>query len=150
ADPARQVQVFKVVEDGVPERYRTHPTHHQREQNAKRIYVRSPKDDRSPWLLFGNVAELKKEVTERFYQHGLERRENYVPKPAAEVQQFIEAEHAESTYDPKYQAPYDERLINPGELVTLPAQSWPEDQLAAWFANWPAADLQQRVQTFRE
>jgi Zn-dependent protease with chaperone function len=150
ADPAQQVQVFKIVEDGVPERYRTHPTHHQREQNAKRIYIRSPQDDRSPWLLFGNVAELKKEVTERFYQHGLGRRENYRPKPAAEVQQFIEAEHAECTYDPKYHALYDERLINPGDLQTLPAQPWPEDQLASWFANWPAADLQQRMQTHRE
>src|SRR5439155_14866773 len=68
-----KVQVFQPVEDGVPERYRSHPTDYMREQNAKRFYIRSPQDDRSPWLLFGSLAGLKTEVTGRFYRHALGR-----------------------------------------------------------------------------
>ncbi len=47
-DPAAQVRVFEPVEDGVPEKYRTHPTDHMREQNAKRRYIRSPRDGARP------------------------------------------------------------------------------------------------------
>ena len=64
ANPAEKVQVFQPVDDGIPERYRSHPTDHMREKNAKRIYIRSPQDDRSPWLLFGSLAVLKREVSD--------------------------------------------------------------------------------------
>jgi Zn-dependent protease with chaperone function len=149
-DPAQQVQVFKVVDDGVPERYRSHPTEAMRERNAKRFYVRSPHEDRSPWLLFGELAKLKRQVTERFYLHGLRRSETYQPQPAAEVQNFIDAEHAESTYDPRYHGLYDDRFINPGDLNSLPGQPWPREELAAFLARWPAADLDTRVKANRD
>ena len=97
-----QVTVFEPIDDGVPEKYRSHPTDHMRERNAKRFYVRSPRDDRSPWLLFGDAAGLKREATGHFYRHALGRQEAYDPRPAAEVQAFIDAEHAETTYDPRY------------------------------------------------
>jgi Zn-dependent protease with chaperone function len=149
-NPAEKVQVFQPIDDGIPERYRSHPTDYMREQNAKRIYIRSPHDERSPWLLFGHLAELKTAVTERFYCHALGRREDYNPRAAAEVQNFIDAEHAESTYDPKYHGLFDDRFTNPGDLQNLPTQPWTGEQLAAWLSNWPPADLQQKVQTFRQ
>jgi Zn-dependent protease with chaperone function len=151
ADPTQKVQVFQPHDDdGIPEQYRTHPTDYLREQNAKRIYIRSPQDDRSPWLLFGNLAGLKAEVTGQFYRHGLGRREDYAPRPAAEVQEFIDAEHAESTYDPRYLGLFDNRFINPGDLQDLPDQPWPREELAAWFSAWPPADLGQQVQAHQE
>jgi Zn-dependent protease with chaperone function len=149
-NPKEKVQVFQQVEDGIPERYRSHPTDYMREQNAKRFYIPSPQDDRSPWLLFGSMAELKTEVTGRFYEHALGRREKYDPRPAAEVQQFIDAEHAESTYDPKYHGLFDDRFINPGELQDLPGQLWPREEVAAWLAAWPPVNLQQQVQAHGE
>jgi len=149
-DPTQKLQVFEPADNGVPERYRSHPADYMRERNAKRIYVRSPQDDRSPWLLLRNLPELKGEITERFYREALGRRETYNPRPAAEVQAFIDAEHAESTYDPKYQELYDDRFVNPGSLEELPAEPWPREELVTWFANWPAADLEQRVKTYRE
>jgi Zn-dependent protease with chaperone function len=149
-DPAQQVQVFQPVHDGVPERYRSHPTDDMRERNAKRLYVRSPQDDRSPWLLFGRPADLKREVTGQFYRHMLGRREEYDPRPAEEVQAFIDAEHAESTYDPRYHGLYDDRFVNPGDPKNLPEQPWPRDELAAWLADWPPADLGDRVRAYRD
>jgi Zn-dependent protease with chaperone function len=149
-DPGQRVQVFQPVDDGIPDRDRSHPTDHMRERNAKRIYIRSPRDDRSPWLLFGDVAGLKRRATERFYQHVLNRREDYAPRPAAEVQAFIDAEHAELTYDPRYHGLYDDRFINPGEVKDLPAEPWPREELAAWLADWPPVGLEKQVQAHRE
>lgn len=149
-NPTEKVQVFQPRDDGIPERYRSHPTDYMREQNAKRIYIRSPHDERSPWLLFGNAAELKIEATERFYRHLLGRREDYNPQPAAEVQKFIDAEHAERTYDPKYHGLFDDRFINPGDLEDLPQQPWTPEECAAWLSNWPPADLEQQIQSYRE
>lgn len=149
-DPTEKVQVFQLSDDGIPDRYRSHPTDYLREQNAKRIYLRSPQDDRSPWLLFGDVPGLKREVTQLFYQHFLGRHEEYDPRPAAEVQTFIDAEHAESTYGAQYHGLFDDRFINPGELTASSAEAWPHERLAAWFAGWPLADLEEQVKTHRQ
>jgi Zn-dependent protease with chaperone function len=149
-DPAQQVQVFQRVDDGIPDRYRSHPTDYMREQNAKRIYIRSPQDDRSPWLLFGDTAEVKREVTAQFYAHALGRREDCEPQPAADVRKFVDAEHAESTYDPKYHGLYDDRFVNPGKLPDALVPPWPPEQLAAWLAGWPTADLKALVEANRK
>ena len=149
-DPATQIEIFKFVDDGIPEKYRSHPTDHMREKNAKRIYVRSQLDDRSPWLLFGDATELKREVTRSFYRHALDRRERFEPRPAIEVQEFINAEHAETTYDPKYHGWYDDRFINPGDLDLLPPAPWNSEQITAWRDDWPPKDLEQKNRAFRE
>lgn len=149
-NPQVQVQVFQPEYDGIPESYRSHPTNHMREANAKRLYLRSPQDDRSPWLLFGDTAGLKREVTERFYRHGLDRREVNEPRPATEVQQFLDAEHAETTFDPRYHGLYDDRFINAGALDELKEQPWPREQVAAFFQVWPDGDLKEKVETFNK
>jgi Zn-dependent protease with chaperone function len=149
-NPTEKVQVFQPVEDGIPDRYRSHPTDHMREQNAKRIYIRSPQDERSPWLLFGNLAELKQQIGRVFYRHALGRQEDYDPRPAAEVQAFIDAEHAERTYDPRYHGLFDDRFINPGDLQDLPEQPWNHEEIGAWLSDWPPTDLERQVQTYRE
>lgn len=149
-DPPTQIQVFPPIDDGIPDKYRTHPTNHMREINAKRYYIRSPRDDRSPWLLFGDAAGLKQKVSGNFYRYSLNRLEPYHPKPAAEVQEFINAEHAEMTYDPKYHGWYDDRYINPGELRLLPADVWPDDRISTWLKDWPAADLGDWLKALRQ
>jgi Zn-dependent protease with chaperone function len=145
-----RVPIFQPEDDGIPDRYRTHPTHWMREQNATRFYIPSPADERSPWLLFGNVEPLKKTVTDRFYRHVLERREPYEARPATEVQAFINAEHTETTYDPKYHGLYDDRLLNPGEVDDLPKKPWPAEKIRHWLARWPGPDLEERMKAFRQ
>lgn len=144
------VTVFAPANDGIPDKYRSHPTDHMREQNAKRIYVPGPRDDRSPWLLFGDPGQLKREVAAAFYRHALGRKEPYTPRPASAVQEFIDAEHAETTYDPKYHGWYDDRFIEPGDLDLLPPEPWNNERLDGWFANWPAGDLEQKCLKYRE
>lgn len=150
-DPTEQVRVFEPKYDGIPDHYRSHPTHEMRERNAKRRYIRSPLDDRSPWLLFGKAVELRREVTARIYRHNLGRTEPFTQSPAAEVQAFIDAEHAESTYDARYHGLFDDRFIEPGDVadVSRIAPRSPAE-VTAWLADWPPADVKERMTTFRE
>ena len=145
-----KVQVFQPDDDGIPERYRSHPADYMREQNAKRIYIRSPLDHRSPWILFSNPAVLKSEVTSQFYRQILGRGEEYKPQPSAEIQKFIDAENAESTYHPRYHGLYDDRFINPGDLQDLPAEPWSRAETVAWMSGWPPSDLEQQMKVFQE
>jgi Zn-dependent protease with chaperone function len=117
ADPRMCIEVFTPKDNGVPCMYATHPGNYDREQNAKRVYLRSPLDARSPWLLFNEPEKLREKVTRRFYRlvHSLDKRTPlHDPR---EVQKFIDAEHAETMCDPKYQGLYDQRLIDPGDLA---------------------------------
>ncbi len=147
-DPTQTVQVFPPEDDGVPEKFRSHPTHHQREANAKKLYFRSPTDDRSPWLLFGDTAGMKRDVTAVFYRDMLGRPEKYSPVPATQVQAFIAAEHAETTYDPRYHGLYDDRFVDAGDIDPVPGWAWDADRVRAWLADWPPADLEQRMKDY--
>src|SRR5262249_4286179 len=67
-DPREVVQVFLPEDTSVPRMWATHPSNHDREVNAKRHYLRSPLDPRSPWILFQDAAALREKVTLRVYQ----------------------------------------------------------------------------------
>jgi Zn-dependent protease with chaperone function len=144
------VWVFRPARDGIADQYRSPPTNYDRERNAKLFDVPGPRDDRSPWLLFGAAAALRHDVTEVFYHADLGRKEAYDPRPAAEVQAFIDAEQAETTYDARYQGWYDDRLINPGDVELTPLKPWSPDRITAWLADWPPADLGGRSERVRE
>jgi Zn-dependent protease with chaperone function len=126
ADPAQKTLLFtKDDSSDSGGMWASHPSHYDREQNAKRLYLRSNEDERSPWLLFTNPDELRHRMTEKFYRHVLELK-NPTLTPADQVQKFIDDEHAETTQDERYQGMYDGRLL-----------SIPTDQLMA-YANDPA------------
>ncbi|HKB04215.1 MAG TPA: M48 family metallopeptidase [Gemmataceae bacterium] len=146
----KPVWVFRPEKDGIPDKYRSHPTNYAREGNAKQVYIPGLRDDRSPWLLFGAEADLRRDVTEVCYSANLNRTEKYCPKPAAEVQPFIDAETAETTYDARYQGWYDNRLINAGDVELTPLKAWPPEKITSWLANWPPPDLGGRSERIRE
>src|SRR5262249_27787074 len=64
-------------------------------------------------------------------------------------QAFIDAEHAETTYDPRYHGWYDDRLVEPGD-VDLPPALMPPEEVTAWLANWPPTDLEERTKTYQQ
>src|SRR5262249_12451721 len=135
--PELTVEVFEPGDDGVPVMWSTHPTNYDREQNAKRHYLRTPLDERSPWALFDAAAEVRERVTWRFYRVVVRVRKDVVLVEPAAVQAFIDEEHAETTYDERYHGLYDDRYVEPGDirdLVALAGQEpWPPDRLAqAW------------------
>ena len=129
----------EVEHDEIPEMRRTHPPAHETEENAKERYVVGVVDDRSPWDLFADAADLRDEVTHLFYRRALKAKRTATRSDPAAVQAFIDAEHADTTYDPKYQGVYDDRVIEPGELGEL------EEQARKW--PWPAAKVDQTLDT---
>lgn len=98
----------------------THPTNHDREQNAKRTYLRGPNDERTPWLLFSNSAGLRRRMTQIVYRELLKRSAKDL-MPPEEVQLFIDAEHQEMEHCQRYNGFYDGRWLQlqPAELPRL-------------------------------
>lgn len=134
-DPKQKTQLF-TSEDADSEgegMWASHPSHYLREENAKRCYLRSIEDTRSPWLLFRNANTLRNQMTTRFYQQALEKN-NLTFTPAEQVQDYIDAEHAETKQDERYQGMYD------GRLLTIPTESLTE------YANGPSVQGMQTEQ----
>ncbi len=150
-DPAKSVQVFEPSDSGIPLMWATHPTNHDREQNAKKLYLRSPMDGRSPWLLFLNATAVREKVTQHFYKVV---KKGLVPKltDPEKVQAFIDDERAETTYHPRYHGLYDNRFVLLGNLDALitRAQSELSDPvlLAESQARLYGEDLKARVETY--
>lgn len=124
AEAGRKVRIFdpdeeEVEHDEIPEMRRTHPPAHELEENAKEQYVPAVVDDRSPWVLFTDAADLRERVTYKFYRLVFKvKRDTELSEPE-KVQGYIDAEHADTTYDPKYHGVYDDRVIEPGDLDEL-------------------------------
>jgi Zn-dependent protease with chaperone function len=117
-DPTRTVQVFKPEDTSVPKMWATHPSNHDREVSVKRRYVRSPIDERSAWAIFTNPDAVREAVTRRIYVVARKVNPDVLEDPEA-VQAFIDAEHAETTYHPRYQGLYENRYVKPGDLDEL-------------------------------
>jgi hypothetical protein len=114
-DPAQKTQVFGPG-GGVPSMWGTHPENHSREENAKRVYVRSPRDDRSGWLLFREADRVREDVTRRYYRVAFNLPGDPPLADPERGQTFIDEEHAETTYAARYHGPYDSRMLAPGEI----------------------------------
>src|SRR5256885_14876973 len=84
-----------------------------REVNAKRHYIRSPIDERSPWVLFQDAPAVRAKVTHRLYE-AARPLQDVKPDPPEVVQAFIDEEHAETTYHPRYHGLYHHRHLTPG------------------------------------
>ncbi|HEY8503877.1 MAG TPA: hypothetical protein VIL46_04805, partial [Gemmataceae bacterium] len=139
-----EVRLFEPGGDGgVPPMWATHPANHLREANAKERYVPAAIDGRSPWLLFEGREELCRRVALRFYQVAAEVPDGAELADPTRVQQFIDAEHEEMTFDERYQGAYDGRPIFAGRRPAEPdevdalfrsverGEEWPAERLAA-------------------
>ncbi len=151
-DPRQAVQVFQPEDTGAPRMWATHPSNYDREQNAKRRYVRSPMDDRSPWLLFQDAPALRETVTRQLYE--VLRPDGSVKLEDPEiVQSFIDTEHAETTYHPRYHGLYDQRYLMLNDLDELIRAAPPELADAARLAEARAGlygdELRERMQAHR-
>jgi hypothetical protein len=152
-DSAARVQVFAPGEGHMASMWATHPSNHDREANAKRHYVRSPRDDRSPWLLFLAAGGVRERVTREFYRNAFRAEPPAQLLPAEQVQAFIDEEHKETTYDPRYHGMYDGRLIDPGDVDALArdgggAGEAPE-RLAETLAGLYGAAVRERMEGYK-
>ena len=148
-DFMQSVEVFKSEDTSVPTMWATHPSNYDREANVKRRYVRSPMDDRSAWELFDNADAVREEVTRQVYESARKAFPGTLEEPEA-VQAFIDAEHAETTYNPRYHGLYDNRYLKPGDLAELcarPAREAFDDpaELASAHARLYETELAERM-----
>lgn len=129
----------EVEGDNTPVMYRMHPPNHAREENAKERFVPAAIDHRSPWILFAETADLKERLTYKFYRMAFKVKKTVELAEPEEVQQFIDDEHAETTYDLKYNGIYDGRPIEPGDLGELNQiirdSPWDEERIDKVFAK---------------
>jgi len=58
-------RVFKAELAQPPRMWATHPQNHEREENAKRIYLSAPEDTRSAWSIFENAPALRERMTQQ-------------------------------------------------------------------------------------
>jgi Zn-dependent protease with chaperone function len=115
----KRVQIFPedAEEDHPPGD--VHPTDHEREENIKNPFIPWEIDERSAWILFDNVTELREQMTYKMYRSAdLIKKGQALDDPRV-VQKFLDEEHQETTYDPRYRGAYDDRLLNPGPLEEL-------------------------------
>ena len=101
ADERETVAVFRPEDTSVPAMWATHPANFDREANAKARYIRSPMDDRPAWALFRRGAEVRADITRQMYELNRKEKIGELEDPEA-VQAFIDAEHAETSYHPRY------------------------------------------------
>jgi Zn-dependent protease with chaperone function len=139
----KTIQVFDPEEeelnDDLPPMWRTHPSNSDREANAKAQFVAATTDHRSSWILFSNPTELKQRMTYKFYRMVFRIPRNADLTDARQVQEYIDNEHAETTYDPKYHGAYDDRPLEPGDLAELndmiATSPWTEERMASVYAR---------------
>lgn len=65
AQGADRHRVFKAELAQPPKMWLTHPLNHEREANAKRVYVAAPIDPASAWSVFEKPAALREQMTAR-------------------------------------------------------------------------------------
>jgi Zn-dependent protease with chaperone function len=56
-------RIFKAEIAHPPQMWSSHPFNHEREENAKRVYVAAPLDARSAWAIFKEPVMLREQVT---------------------------------------------------------------------------------------
>lgn len=136
----KRVQVFdeEEAEDHPQEDY--HPSEHEREEHVKNPFVAADDDTRSAWILFDSPVELRERVTYKMYRAGGHIKKGTALDDPKVVQKFIDDEHHETTYDPRYQGAYDSgRPLRPGDLDELDElirqDPWEDARLASVHAR---------------
>ncbi|MBA4187788.1 MAG: hypothetical protein C0467_07190 [Planctomycetaceae bacterium] len=152
-DPTQTVQVFKPEDTSVPKMWATHPSNHDREANVKSRYFRGPTDERSPWELFADPSKVRELVTRRVYEVAQKAKPEQLEDPEA-VQEFIDTEHAETTYHPRYHGLYENRYVKPGDIAELCVRSsWEEfedrSRLAEAHAQLYGDELKTRMEAHK-
>ena len=110
-DTSQATQLFEPEVETAVEMWSSHPSHFDREQNAKKSYFRSPAAEGSPWELFGDRETLLKSATQAFYLVLMEEDGETVEVSRDRVQGFIDEERAAISISPDYRGIYDNRML---------------------------------------
>ncbi len=131
--------IFNKDDHYIPSMYASHPPNFDRELNAKKDYIKGIEDERSPWELFGNAAELRAVVTSKVYEYSKWGENDLTYTEPEEIQAFIQSELDETIFDKKYKDAYDSRYLKGIELDNT------EELMAAFEAEF--SDTRQAYDT---
>ncbi len=98
--------LFKAALAAPPRMWMTHPSNLDREQNAKRIYIPAPLDNREAWALFREVTALRQQVTANMAR-GVEYKPIELEKSLARVDE----DFGRAYLDPDYRGLYLGRSV---------------------------------------
>ena len=107
--PAQSPEQYRLIKADLahpPRMWSTHPYSHEREENAKRVYVAAGLDDRSAWTLFQQASALRERMTTRLLGEAKGEPQTEEESLAALAQYF---EH--EAFDPEYRGAYIGRNI---------------------------------------
>lgn len=138
--------------------WQTHPTNHQREVNAKRVYVAQPPDDRPAWRLVDSDQKVRRALSLLVYREFLE----VSPSPSdllppEEVEELIDEERQEMKQAEHYFGLYDDRTLEPGNIGALAreidgqkgAGRLDADALRGEAAAWTGDTLRRFMESYR-
>ena len=104
-------------DDDMPPMWRTHPADAEREENSKEAFVPAVAGPPPPVDPLHRVGGTQGADELQVLPDGTSAsRRTPTSTEAQKVQEYIDNEHAETTYDPKYHGVYDDRPLEPGEL----------------------------------
>jgi Peptidase family M48 len=125
-EPTVAQRLFK-AELAQPSRmWSTHPLNHEREDNAKKIYVSAPSDDRSSWLVFADANAIQCKLSSHMLRHIKESPETQASELALLA---LDLEYDKTFYQAQYRGIYMGRYITRSAVeadelydASLPAQ----------------------------
>jgi Zn-dependent protease with chaperone function len=115
----KDVMVFEEIKEDTSSMYASHPSDYERERNAKRIYIESTIDERLAWELFENKEALCKEITRKFYELRLPKKNLELQEPHVVIN-FLDSEREAYKIGNKYHNLFDYRFFhdfNPNEVI---------------------------------
>ena len=102
--PSEQPEKHRVFTADIaqpPRMWATHPYNHEREQNAKKVYVPGVLDNRSSWIIFDNAAALKETFTLKLLD-----RFKLEFKPDAEIFAELDKRYSREYLNGRYRGAY--------------------------------------------
>ena len=133
ADEAPRHRLFKAVLAAPPSMWATHPSNCDREDNAKRVFVRAAIDERSAWSLFADPPTLRRRASTN-----LIRSADLQAVPIEESLKRLDAEYARPYLDRAYRGTYIGRsIVRSAETVEELYGPPPDDVLEALDKLYP-------------
>jgi Zn-dependent protease with chaperone function len=120
--PPAEQRLFKADMAQPSRMWATHPAHHEREENTKRVFVHAELDDTPAWALFQDAPGLRERVTAFMIKH-IEKPVEALTLEASLA--ALDAEYARESFQPRYKGLYLWRPLaafwrEPAEMVARP------------------------------
>lgn len=99
-------RLFKTSLAAPPQMWSTHPSNSDREQNAKRRYIRAVIDERSAWWLFADAGTLRERISAR-----LAPEHKVAPVAIEESLEVVDAQYSRAYFHPAFHGAYLGRSV---------------------------------------